>query len=79
MGESGSGKSTVAKLLAGQERPTSGAITLDGEPIEVRSGRTFRQYKSRVQYVFQDPFSSLNPVHTVGYDLTGRSSSTSPG
>jgi peptide/nickel transport system ATP-binding protein len=70
VGESGSGKSTVAKLLAGQERPTSGAITLDGEPIEVRSGRTFRQYKSRVQYVFQDPFSSLNPVHTVGYDLT---------
>jgi len=70
VGESGSGKSTVAKLLAGQERPTSGRITLDGEPIEVRSGRTFRQYKSRVQYVFQDPFSSLNPVHTVGYELT---------
>jgi len=70
VGESGSGKSTVAKLLAGQERPTSGRITLDGDPIEVRSGRTFRQYKSRVQYVFQDPFSSLNPVHTVGYTLT---------
>ena len=70
VGESGSGKSTVAKLLAGQERPTSGRITLDGEPIEVRSGRTFRQYKSRVQYVFQDPFSSLNPVHTVSYTLT---------
>ena len=33
----------------------------------MRSGRTFRQYKSQVQYVFQDPFSSLNPVHTVGY------------
>jgi peptide/nickel transport system ATP-binding protein len=70
VGESGSGKSTVAKLLAGQERPTSGRITLDGRPIEVRNGRTFRQYKSRVQYVFQDPFSSLNPVHTVGYTLT---------
>jgi peptide/nickel transport system ATP-binding protein len=70
VGESGSGKSTVAKLLAGQERPTSGRITLDGEPIEVRNGRTFRKYKSRVQYVFQDPFSSLNPVHTVGYTLT---------
>jgi len=70
VGESGSGKSTVAKLLAGQERPTSGRITLDGDPIEVRSGRTFRQYKSRVQYVFQDPFSSLNPVHTVSYTLT---------
>ncbi len=69
VGESGSGKSTVAKLLAGQETPTSGRITLDGKPINVRSGRAFRQYKSLVQYVFQDPFSSLNPVHTVGYHL----------
>jgi peptide/nickel transport system ATP-binding protein len=70
VGESGSGKSTVAKLLAGQERPTSGRITLNGKPVDVRSGRHFRQYKSEVQYVFQDPFSSLNPVHTVGYALT---------
>jgi peptide/nickel transport system ATP-binding protein len=70
VGESGSGKSTVAKLLAGQERPTSGQITLDGKPIDVRSGHSFRTYKSQVQYVFQDPFSSLNPVHTVGYHLT---------
>ena len=70
VGESGSGKSTVAKLLAGQERPTSGQITLDGKPVDVRSNRHFRQYKSQVQYVFQDPFSSLNPVHTAGYHLT---------
>jgi peptide/nickel transport system ATP-binding protein len=70
VGESGSGKSTVAKLLAGQERPTSGQIKLDGKPIDVRGTRAFRRYKSEVQYVFQDPFSSLNPVHTVGYDLT---------
>ncbi len=69
VGESGSGKSTVAKLLAGQERPTSGRITLDGKPIDVHAGRAFRHYKSQVQYVFQDPFSSLNPVHTVGYHL----------
>jgi peptide/nickel transport system ATP-binding protein len=69
VGESGSGKSTVAKLLAGQERQTSGQITLDGKPVNVRSNRAFRQYKSQVQYVFQDPFSSLNPVHTAGYHL----------
>jgi peptide/nickel transport system ATP-binding protein len=69
VGESGSGKSTVAKLLAGQERPTSGQITLDGKPISVHGSRAFRHYKSEVQYVFQDPFSSLNPVHTVGYHL----------
>jgi peptide/nickel transport system ATP-binding protein len=69
VGESGSGKSTVAKLLAGQERPTHGTIALDGKPVSLGGGRAFRQYKSQVQYVFQDPFSSLNPVHTVAYHL----------
>ncbi len=70
VGESGSGKSTVARMLAGQERPTAGTIMLDGQPADVRSGRSFRRYKSEVQYVFQDPFSSLNPVHSVGYHLS---------
>jgi peptide/nickel transport system ATP-binding protein len=69
VGESGSGKSTVARLLAGQEHPTGGSIRLDGEPVEVSSRRAFRQHKSKVQLVFQDPFSSLNPVHTVRYHL----------
>jgi peptide/nickel transport system ATP-binding protein len=69
VGESGSGKSTIAKLLAGQERPTSGTITLEGRPIEVTSRRDFRTYKREVQMVFQDPFASLNPVHTVRYHL----------
>jgi peptide/nickel transport system ATP-binding protein len=70
VGESGSGKSTVARLLAGQERPTTGTITLGGTPIDVRSNRSFRRYKSSVQLVFQDPFASLNPVHTVAHHLT---------
>ena len=69
VGESGSGKSTAARLLAGQERLTSGTIKLDGKPVEVRRHDDFRRYKSQVQYVFQDPFSSLNPVHTVRYHL----------
>ncbi|HMH36733.1 MAG TPA: ABC transporter ATP-binding protein [Streptosporangiaceae bacterium] len=69
VGESGSGKSTAARLLAGQERLTSGTIKLDGKPVEVRHHDDFRRYKSQVQYVFQDPFASLNPVHTVRYHL----------
>jgi peptide/nickel transport system ATP-binding protein len=70
VGESGSGKSTVAKLLAGQELATRGEIRLEGSPIEVAHRREFRRYKSQVQMVFQDPFASLNPVHTVRYHLT---------
>ena len=69
VGESGSGKSTAARLLAGQERLTSGTIRLDGQQVEVSGRRDFRRYKSQVQLVFQDPFSSLNPIHTVRYHL----------
>jgi peptide/nickel transport system ATP-binding protein len=69
VGESGSGKSTAARLLAGQERLTSGEIQLAGQRVRVTGRRDFRHYKSQVQYVFQDPFASLNPVHTVRYHL----------
>ena len=69
VGESGSGKSTAARLLAGQERLTSGVIQLDGKQVQVTNRSDFRRYKSRVQLVFQDPFSSLNPVHTVRYHI----------
>jgi peptide/nickel transport system ATP-binding protein len=69
VGESGSGKSTVARLLAGQERPTDGEILLDGVVVRPWAHAAFRAYKSDVQMVFQDPFASLNPVHTVRYTL----------
>jgi len=69
VGESGSGKSTAARLLAGQERLTSGTIKLDGERVSVTTQHAFRRYKSRVQYVFQDPFAALNPIHTVRHHL----------
>ena len=69
VGESGSGKTTVARLLAGQESLTSGSIVLDGQPVDVSARRAFRRYKSQVQLVFQDPFASLNPIHTVRYHL----------
>jgi peptide/nickel transport system ATP-binding protein len=69
VGESGSGKSTVARLLAQLQRPTSGTIKLAGRVSRARRGRAFRRYTGAVQLVFQDPFSSLNPTHTVSYVL----------
>jgi peptide/nickel transport system ATP-binding protein len=53
VGESGSGKSTAARIIAGLTPPTSGTVATTGV----------------VQMIFQDPFASLNPVHTVGYHL----------
>jgi peptide/nickel transport system ATP-binding protein len=70
VGESGSGKSTVARLLAQLYPHTGGAIRLHGENTRVRGGRKFRAYSGLVQMIFQDPFASLNPVHTVRYHLT---------
>jgi len=68
VGQSGSGKSTLAKILMQLERPTSGEILLDGRPIS-RHGRGLRDHRSSVQMVFQDPFASLNPFHTVEHHL----------
>ena len=70
VGESGSGKTTVARLLAGQESRSGGQILLDAHAIDPAARRGFRAYKSEVQMVFQDPFASLNPLHTVSYHLT---------
>jgi peptide/nickel transport system ATP-binding protein len=68
VGESGCGKSTLAKVLAGIESATSGHVTLDGAeigtvPIDARS----QALKRKLQMVFQNPDSTLNPSHTVGY------------
>ncbi|MEQ0560613.1 ABC transporter ATP-binding protein [Amycolatopsis sp. NEAU-NG30] len=70
VGESGSGKSTVARLLAGLHPRSGGDIRLHGETVDVKRGKAFRAYARRVQMIFQDPFASLNPVHTVRYHLT---------
>lgn len=68
VGQSGSGKSTIAKILTQLERPTTGTVSLDGKPIPVR-GRGLRAYRQAVRMVFQDPFASLNPYHSIRYHL----------
>jgi peptide/nickel transport system ATP-binding protein len=67
VGESGCGKTTAVRMLAQLIKPTKGTIMLDGKPV---SGRRLRQYRRKVQIVFQDPFASLNPVHSVRYHLS---------
>ena len=70
VGESGSGKSTVARLLAQLYPRTGGDIRLHGESTKAKPGSAFRRYAARVQMIFQDPFASLNPTHTIRYHLT---------
>ena len=66
VGESGAGKTTVARLLAQIIRPDKGQVLLEGKPAP--SGRP-RSYAAKVQMVLQDPFASLNPVHRIRHDL----------
>jgi len=66
VGESGAGKTTVARILARIIQPDQGEVLLEGKPAP--QGRP-RSYAAKVQMVLQDPFASLNPVHRVSYDL----------
>jgi len=66
VGESGAGKTTVARMLANIIKPDAGEVLLDGAPAP--AGRP-RSYAAKVQMVFQDPFASLNPVHRVRHQL----------
>ncbi|AYF98768.1 ABC transporter ATP-binding protein [Protaetiibacter intestinalis] len=68
VGQSGSGKSTIAKILTQLETPTTGRVLLDGAPIP-RHGKALRRYRQQLRMVFQDPFASLNPYHSIRYHL----------
>ncbi|MFN4102386.1 MAG: ATP-binding cassette domain-containing protein, partial [Pararhodobacter sp.] len=65
VGESGCGKSTLARLLLRLLDPTEGSVTYDGHQLTDLSASQMRKLRSQMQFIFQDPFSSLNPRMTV--------------
>jgi oligopeptide/dipeptide ABC transporter ATP-binding protein len=74
VGESGCGKSTLAKTIIGLYPPTAGKVFYENEEISSLSGRDRQPYQKKIQMVFQDPFSSLNPrkkvMHIVGQPMS---------
>ena len=65
VGASGSGKSTVARMLLGLQRPTKGHVTYDGRNVFRLHGRDYFRYRKDVQPVFQDPYAIFNPFYKV--------------
>ena len=66
VGESGCGKSTLARLVTRLIESSSGSVILDGEDITKMSGKPLREMRRKLQMIFQDPYSSLNPRHSIG-------------
>jgi oligopeptide/dipeptide ABC transporter ATP-binding protein len=66
VGESGSGKSTIARLILGLEQPSEGSIEFEGRDVGALTGAARKAYWKKVQMIFQDPFSSLNPRMRIG-------------
>ncbi|MGI8562574.1 MAG: ABC transporter ATP-binding protein [Candidatus Dormibacter sp.] len=69
IGESGCGKSTLARTIVRLHQPSAGRILFEGQDVGALGGRDLRAYRKRVQYIFQDPYSSLNPRYSVRQTL----------
>jgi oligopeptide transport system ATP-binding protein len=70
VGESGCGKTTLARILMRLEEPSAGRVLLDGVDFLALKGKDLRRARRRIQMVFQDPYSSLNPRLTVGSTIS---------
>lgn len=70
VGESGCGKSTLARQLTLIEQPTSGDLFINDEATTSYSRRDLKELRTEIQMVFQNPYGSLNPRHTIGFQLT---------
>jgi len=66
VGESGCGKTTAGRTILRLLEPTGGTITYEGEDVTKLSRKGLHEFRSKMQIIFQDPYSSLNPRHTVG-------------
>ncbi|MBW6422473.1 ATP-binding cassette domain-containing protein [Rhizobium sp. XQZ8] len=69
VGESGSGKTTCARMAMREYQPTTGQILYKGRPVEGAKADEIARYRRSVQMIFQDPFASLNPAHTIAHHL----------
>lgn len=65
VGESGCGKSTLGNAILGLVTPTAGEIRLDGQDLDISRNSSWQQYRKDFQIIFQDPYTSLNPRHTI--------------
>lgn len=71
VGESGSGKTTAARVIGRLYQPTAGTIKINGEAVPPKMNRReLLAFRRKVQMIFQDPYASLNPLHSVGYTLS---------
>ncbi len=68
VGESGCGKTTTGKILAGLLPPSEGRVLFEGEDVSKLRGEAYKAYRRSVQIIHQDPYSSLNPTHSI-YDM----------
>ena len=69
VGQSGSGKSTIGRILTGIEHPDTGEVWFGDKRVDRFSKRDLKEYRRHIQMVFQDPFAALNPAHSIGYTL----------